>query len=75
MFVTPQWERKGIGRRILELCEDEARAEGFGKVELMAMLSGRKMYDACGYVPVEDVAPPLADGTPLPLTRMEKRLG
>jgi GNAT superfamily N-acetyltransferase len=73
MFVTPEWERRGIGRRILDLCESEARAEGFRKVELMAMLSGRAMYDACGYQPVEDVAPPLADGTPLPLTRMVKR--
>jgi N-acetylglutamate synthase-like GNAT family acetyltransferase len=75
MFVVPEWERRGIGRRILMLCEDEARREGFRTVELMAMLSGRAMYDACGYTAVEDLAPPLADGTPLPLTRMVKRLG
>ena len=75
MFVTPRWERRGIGRRILEMCEEEARAEGFRRVELMAMLSGRAMYAACGYRPVEDVEPPLADGTPLPLTKMEKRIG
>lgn len=74
MFVMPQWERRGIGRRILALCEEEARAEGFLRVELMAMLSGRAMYDACGYQAIEDVEPPLADGTPLPLTRMVKDL-
>jgi GNAT superfamily N-acetyltransferase len=74
MFVVPEWERRGIGRHILRLCEDEARREGFRSVELMAMLSGRAMYDACGYTPVEDVEPPLADGTPLPLTRMVKNL-
>lgn len=74
MFVVPRWERRGIGRRILDLCEREAREAGFRRVELMAMLSGRAMYDACGYLPVEDVEPPLADGTLLPLTKMEKTL-
>ncbi len=74
MFVTTPWERKGIGRRILQLCEDEARAAGFRRVELMAMLSGEAMYAACGYTPVERVTPPLADGTALPLTRMVKEI-
>ena len=75
MFVVPQWERRGIGRQILRLCEEEAQAAGFRSVELMAMLSGEAMYVACGYDVVERVTPPLADGTPLPLTRMTKNLG
>ena len=72
MFVVPSCARRGIGRAILERCESEARASGFREVELMAMLSGRELYLACGYVPLENVAPELADGTPLPLTRMKK---
>jgi GNAT superfamily N-acetyltransferase len=28
-FVHPAWARRGIGSRILELCEQAARAEGF----------------------------------------------
>ena len=72
MFVVPSHARRGIGREILRRCEEEARAAGFRTVELMAMLSGKEMYSACGYEPVEDVEPPLADGTPLPLTRMRK---
>jgi len=74
MFVAPAYARRGIGRQILERSENEARAAGFREVELMAMLSGREMYSACGYEPIEDVEPPLADGTPLPLTRMKKRI-
>ena len=74
MFVLPSHARQGIGRAILERCEQEARAAGFKSVELMAMLSGREMYAACGYEAVEDVEPPLADGTTLPLTRMHKTL-
>jgi GNAT superfamily N-acetyltransferase len=72
MFVVPEVARRGIGREILNRCEDEARQAGFTRVALMAMLSGEAMYAACGYVAVEQVDGKLADGTPFPLTRMEK---
>ncbi|HEX7419255.1 MAG TPA: GNAT family N-acetyltransferase [Thermoanaerobaculia bacterium] len=72
MFVHPRFERRGIGRMILTRCEDDARATGFQRIELMAMLSGEAMYAACGYRPVEDVPAKLEDGTPFPLTKMEK---
>ena len=74
MFVVPRFERRGIGRMILERCEREARDAGFRKVELMAMLSGHAMYLATGYRDVEDVPAKLEDGTPYPLIKMEKML-
>jgi GNAT superfamily N-acetyltransferase len=74
MFVVPQYARRGIGRYILECCEEEARAAGFREVELMAMLSGQAMYAACGYTALEHIEPLLADGTPLPMTRMKKSI-
>ncbi len=73
MFVVPRFERRGIGRMILERCEGDARATGFRKLELMAMLSGEAMYAACGYRAIENVPAKLEDGTLYPLTRMEKR--
>src|SRR5712691_2649003 len=72
MFVVPRFERRGIGRMILERCEGDARAAGFRRLELMAMLSGEAMYAACGYRAVENVPAKLEDGTPYHLTRMEK---
>ncbi|GAC1433968.1 MAG: GNAT family N-acetyltransferase [Thermoanaerobaculia bacterium] len=72
MFVVPAFERRGIGRTILERCEDDVRQAGFRRLELMAMLSGEAMYAACGYRAVENVPARLEDGTPFPLTRMEK---
>ena len=72
MFVAPGFERRGIGRMILDRCESDARAAGFRRLELMAMLSGEAMYAACGYRAVENVPAKLEDGTPFPLTRMEK---
>ena len=74
MFVLPRAERRGIGRMILRACEDEARAQGFRRMELMAMLSGHAMYLASGYRDVEEVDAKLEDGTPFPLVRMEKSL-
>lgn len=74
MFVRPQFERRGIGRMILQACEDEARAAGFRELELMAMLSGHAMYLASGYRDMETVAGALEDGTPFPLFRMRKTL-
>ena len=74
MFVVPRFERRGIGRLILERCENDARVAGFRRVELMAMLSGEAMYAACGYRAIEDVPAKLEDGTPFPLTRMEKSI-
>ena len=74
MFVLPQFARQGLGREILQRCEEEARDAGFARAELMAMLSGAAMYLACGYRPVEEVDGRLPDGTPFPLTRMEKTL-
>jgi N-acetylglutamate synthase-like GNAT family acetyltransferase len=74
MFVVPQFERRGIGRMILERCEHDAHEAGFRRLELMAMLSGEAMYAAAGYRAVENVPARLEDGTPFPLTRMTKAL-
>ncbi len=74
MFVLPDFERRGIGRMILEACEEEARSAGFRELELMAMLSGHAMYLACGYEDIEKVPATLEDGTPYPLIRMRKSL-
>lgn len=74
MFTLPAWARRGIGRAILEACESEARAAGFGRVALMAMLSGEAMYAACGYTPVEKTSIVLEDGATLGTTAMMKTL-
>ncbi|MGH8176497.1 MAG: GNAT family N-acetyltransferase [Steroidobacter sp.] len=49
-FVDPAYARRGIGRMILEHCENEARAQGFRRFELMATLPGVRLYRECGYV-------------------------
>ena len=55
MYTHPNHTRKGIGRLIISLCEDAAKAEGFTKLELVATLSGEPLYRACGFTPYENI--------------------
>jgi len=74
MYTSPSFKRRGVGRLVLSLCEDAARAEGFSRVELVATLAGAPLYRACGYQATEDFLDE-SGGTAVPLIRMNKRLG
>jgi GNAT superfamily N-acetyltransferase len=71
-FVHPEWARRGIGSRILELCEEAARAEGFTRFEMGATLTGVPLYRRWGYAELERIELPLANGASLPIVRMTK---
>jgi GNAT superfamily N-acetyltransferase len=73
MYTHPAFARRGVGRLILSLCEDAARAEGFTRVELMATLAGEPLYRACGYSSVESVVDDRG-GAAVPLVRMARQL-
>jgi N-acetylglutamate synthase-like GNAT family acetyltransferase len=73
-FIHPDWARKGIGRRIIQACEDAAKADGFGKMELVATLPGEPLYAVMGYEVYERIDIPMGDGVTLPAARMKKLL-
>ena len=73
-FVHPDWVRRGIGTMLLDACERAAMAEGFRRFEMGATLSGVPLYSARGYISLESLGVPLANGESLPIVRMEKRL-
>ena len=55
-FVHPNAARQGLGRRLLQHCEDQAKAQGFRTLTLFATLPGVRLYEACGFTadaPVE----------------------
>lgn len=54
-FVDPDHARRGIATLLLERCEEEARNNGFSRVELMATLPGVKLYAARGYISLSRV--------------------
>ena len=74
MYTNPDFARRGVGRMLLALCEDTARAAGFGRVELMATMAGVPLYRAAGYVAVAETQAPEIDGVTVPLLLMGKTL-
>jgi GNAT superfamily N-acetyltransferase len=73
-FVHPEWTRRGIGSMILEACETAALAAGFTRFEMGATLTGIPLYQARGYVCLENLDVLLANGTKLPIVRMAKTI-
>ncbi|RWA60859.1 GNAT family N-acetyltransferase [Mesorhizobium sp.] len=73
MYTHPDFVRRGVGRLILSLCENAARAEGFRRVELGATMSGEPLYRACGYQPGETIHDDRG-GAPVPILMMWKTI-
>jgi GNAT superfamily N-acetyltransferase len=73
-FVRPGWDRRGIGRALLENCEAEARAHGFRSAELVATLPGHRLYKAFGYSGNDEIEYPLAGGLTISFVPMRKQL-
>jgi GNAT superfamily N-acetyltransferase len=73
MYTHPNHTRKGIGRLIISLCEEAAKAEGFTKMELVATLAGEPLYRACGFEAYEEIVDDRG-GAGVPLLRMRKSL-
>ena len=72
-FIHPDWARRGIGTRLLQACEDAAKAAGFTRFEMGATLTGAKLFSVKGYMPLEYLSIPLINGASLPIVRMSKR--
>lgn len=73
MYTNPAFARRGVGRLILRLCEEAARAEGFTRLELMATLSGQPLYAAAGFTPIDEILDDRG-GAAVPLVRMSKAI-
>jgi GNAT superfamily N-acetyltransferase len=73
-FIDPDSARRGIGSRLLEHCEQEARANGFARVELMATLPGVKLYAARGYIGADMVRFDVGQGESIEFIPMQKTL-
>jgi GNAT superfamily N-acetyltransferase len=75
MYTDPDFVRRGVGRLVLQLCEEAASKAGFKRATMMATMAGVPLYSACGYSAVEAPTVAQIDGVEVPLVRMEKDLG
>jgi GNAT superfamily N-acetyltransferase len=72
MFVRADWTRRGLGRAILEACENAARAEGFTQLVLGATLAGEPLYRSFGFHEVARSEVTMPDGVSVDVVSMER---
>lgn len=73
-FIHPGFARKGLGTKILDMCEREAKACGFRSAEMMATLPGVKLYAVRGYSGDEEVNVPVGENINIICIKMRKDL-
>jgi GNAT superfamily N-acetyltransferase len=74
VFVSPDFARQGLGRRLMQAVEARLAGLGIGTSELMATLSGAPLYAALGYRELSAHALRLAPGLNFEVRRMVRRL-
>lgn len=74
MYTHPAYTRRGVGRRVLSLCEAAAARQGFRSLELVATLAGEPLYCACGFQVIERIEVPTSTGLTVPCARMRKTI-
>jgi GNAT superfamily N-acetyltransferase len=73
-FVHPEFIRRGIGRTFVEMSERAARMDGFTRMDIVATLPGKPLYEACGYRILEAFSIQLANGAAMPALRLTKEI-
>jgi len=74
-FATrPGWTGHGIGRRIYDRCEAEARAAGVSSLEVYASMNAPAFYAALGFSRIDDITVALAQTIEFPSVWMRRRI-
>jgi GNAT superfamily N-acetyltransferase len=74
-FAThPAWLRRGVGRRLYDRCEADARTAGFTALEAWASLNGEPFYAALGFRPLGRIETPMPGGILFPAVRMKRAI-
>jgi GNAT superfamily N-acetyltransferase len=63
MYTMPQWRRRGIAARLLEMAINHVRQNDCRKISLHVMPKGRSIYEKAGFRPIDtemrlDLNPP-----------------
>ena len=74
-FVHPGFARQGIGSAVLARSESDAAGYGFRRAELLATLTGERLYAARGYASGDPIEWPLDNDLTITFVPMTKRLG
>ena len=69
-----RWAGRGIGRRLYERCEAEARAAGVTMFECYSSLNAELFYTALGFERIAPIDVAMSNGAVLPSVQMMRRL-
>ncbi|MFO8011766.1 MAG: GNAT family N-acetyltransferase [Phycisphaerae bacterium] len=75
VYVAPEHQGRGLGRRVMAALEKEARRAGVRAIRLAASIPARVFYLRLGYRLVSEECHDFPDGDRLPWFRMVKDLG
>ena len=75
IFVAPEQHGRGIGRRLLDTLEANARVAGIGRLFLSASLNAVPFYQAMGFTALREELYAHRSGIGIPSVFMEKVLG
>src|SRR5476649_1431171 len=73
-FVEPSMARQGLGRTLMQHCQQQAATAGFTMMELAATMPGVPLYRAGGFEVVEPFEITLPGDIQVPLARMRKAI-
>jgi len=73
-FVDPSMARQGLGRMLMQHCQQQAAAAGFTAMELAATMPGVPLYLASGFAVSEPFDITLPGDIKVPLARMRKAI-
>jgi len=71
-YVSPQFARRGLARRLYDVCEVDAVAAGFQRFQLGATLPGVPLYESLGFRTLRDVSMTMRHGLTLGIVQMER---
>ena len=54
MYTRPEYRRRGIAYRTLEMLVEDARGRGISDISLEATAMGRPLYEKYGFRPMTD---------------------
>jgi putative acetyltransferase len=74
VYVHPDQVGRGVGRRLLDAVEDEARSCGVAELKLTSTLTSVRFYESCGYAKGDLHQHPVSGGVMLPCVHFTKRL-
>ncbi len=55
VYVYPEFRRRGLARRLMEITLDWCRRQGYGVVSLHASDEGRRLYESLGFQPTNEM--------------------